>query len=430
MSLRFLAPAALSLLTLTACGSDSSPAPAPSQLLAVDSFNVYLAGAFSPNELERRQPILDAVASLDSDIVCLQEVWRDSDKDALVQAAKGRFPHAVVFKTTLETPLDAPQDQTGKVPPPSTEAPCAGPDQSSKLDAVLQCVQENCSTVPGSAEGMTVSTDCVVQKCTAPAAGLLFGETQDLKCYGCAATLLPTDTLQQIRQTCTTNKNAGLAFDGQNGLVLLSKLPLQNPEQLVIPGTWNRRTITRATVELPIGVSVDVYCNHLPPVFTQPAFPYTGDYGKGKTNSEGWLAELLLDAQKLIDWVEANSGSRKAIILGDFNASPELKDQGIEAEAAEAYTLLTGKFTPALPAGFKPACTYCGKGENVLASSGTSGPNTWIDHVFLKNIAAADVVSSTRTFTEPVVAVPPDSLATKLPLSDHFGVHTVITIRP
>ena len=436
MSGRFWAPAtSLSLLLLAGCSDDSTAAPAPSsQVLSVDTFNLYLAGSFSPHEAERRQPIIDAIASMETDIVCLQEVWRDSDKDAIAAAAKARFPYAVSFKTTLDTPLDDPTDQNGQIPPAPTEAPCAQTTQKDKLINVINCVQQKCSTIPGSQQGMTTSTECVIAECITEATALLYGDpntaTADRKCYGCAATLLPTDTFQQMLETCTTNKNAGLAFDGQSGVMILSKFPLQNVEQRVIPGTWNRRTILRATANLPSGVAVDVYCNHLPSVFYQPAFPYTGEYGMGETDYKGWQNELMLDAQKLIAWVESKSGSNKAIVLGDFNASPELKDQGIEPDGADAYAYLASKLTEAVPAGFKPACTYCGKTTNPLA--GPNGPNTWIDHVFIRNIPVSDVISTARTFVDPVVQVASDAGAgtAKLPLSDHYGVHTVINIQP
>ena len=54
----------------------------------------------------------------------------------------------------------------------------------------------------------------------------------------------------------------------------------------VIPGTWNRRVIMSATAELPGGQELDVYCNHLTPVFDGLAFPYTGQYGDGQAGAQ------------------------------------------------------------------------------------------------------------------------------------------------
>jgi len=424
------------LLILAGCSSDDSqpaPTPATGQDVAFDTFNLYLAGAFAPYEAQRRQPIIDAIAAMDSDILCVQEAWRKSDKDAISAGAKGKFPYVVSFDDNLQTKLNDPEDQHGKVPPAPTAPPCAAQEQLDKLNLVLECVKAKCSTIPGSEDGMTTSTDCAVKECTSEAASLLYGNTADQKCYGCAATQLPTDTLKTIKEKCTTDVNAGLAFDGQAGVMLLSKFPLEGAEQWVIPGTWNRRIILRATAKLSGGLSVDVYCNHLPSVFYQPAFPYTGDYGLGETSSVGWENELMLDSQKLVAWVETRSGTNRAVILGDFNASPEMKDNAIEPDGAAAYEFLVSKFTEALPAGFKAKCTYCGKGEDFLA--GPMGPNTWIDHIFLKNIPVSAAKSYERRFTEAVVPVPASDAGTdagpaKVPLSDHFGVHTVISIQP
>src|SRR5690606_27482063 len=65
--------------------------------IRVDTFNVGLAGAFVPNEATRREPVIAAVAAMESDIVCLQEVWEQSDKDRIRDAALAQFPHIVSF---------------------------------------------------------------------------------------------------------------------------------------------------------------------------------------------------------------------------------------------------------------------------------------------------------------------------------------------
>jgi endonuclease/exonuclease/phosphatase family metal-dependent hydrolase len=410
------------------------------QLVKFDTFNLYLAGAFAPFEAERRDKLIAAIANLDSDIVCLQEAWAGSDKQLIANAAQSTFPNVVMFTDNLETPVDDPTDQNGNTPATPTTAPCQAQEQADKLEATLQCVMANCSTIPGSEDGKPTSTSCAATQCTSEAAALMMGSDADKKCYGCAATLLPTDTIKQIREKCTTDPHAGLAFDGQAGVMLLSKFPLENGEQRVIPGTWNRRIIVRATAKLTNGASLDVYCNHLPSIFYDQVFPYTGDYGNGNTDYKGWEAELMLDAQKLVTWVETKTGTGRAIVLGDFNASPQIDAQNIEPDGATAYAFLTGKLTEALPSGFTPACTYCGKSGNVLAAGGPGGigPNTWIDHIFMKNMDVAAVKAYARTFTEATVPIPADdagdggssSWPSMVTLSDHYGVHTEITIAP
>ncbi|MBI5533035.1 MAG: endonuclease/exonuclease/phosphatase family protein [Deltaproteobacteria bacterium] len=432
--------AAVSLLAVSCSSSSDAPNPAeagPSaQQITVDTFNLYLAGSFSPYENERRQPIIDAIASTETDILCIQEAWRDSDKDLIIAGVKAKLPYSVMFKDNLDTKVDDPTDQNGVTPPTPDTPPCAATEQSTKLDAVMACIAKNCSSIPGSDEGTAVSTMCAVQLCQTEAVALLLGTAEDKKCYGCAAPLLPTDTIKQIGTKCKTDPKAGLAFDGMSGLILLSKFPLENPEQHVLPGTWNRRAVVRATARIPNGASIDVYCNHTSPIFTQIAFPYTGDYGNGQTDYRGWENELMLQMQKIVAYVDAKTPSGRAIILGDFNSGPEIKESGIEKEGVPEYLLLSNKYPEAVPADYKSKCTYCGKEDNYLAAG---GPNSWIDHIFLKNIATSEVKSAQRRFTGATVAVTPapapdggdgDAGPSTVPLSDHYGMSAVINIQP
>ena len=84
-------------------------------------------GAFVPNEDARREVIPGALAALDSDVVCLQEVWTQADKDAITAALAGTFPHAVSFTHDLDTPVDDPTDQNGDVASSSHGATLRGP---------------------------------------------------------------------------------------------------------------------------------------------------------------------------------------------------------------------------------------------------------------------------------------------------------------
>ena len=90
-----------SVLTLLVACSDSpggtggSGGSGPLDV-TVDTFNVALAGAFIPFEAERRQPIADAIAASDSDILCLQEVWDQTGKEAIQVAAAEAYPEARV----------------------------------------------------------------------------------------------------------------------------------------------------------------------------------------------------------------------------------------------------------------------------------------------------------------------------------------------
>ncbi|MGB5283369.1 MAG: endonuclease/exonuclease/phosphatase family protein [Polyangiales bacterium] len=426
----------LSTLALAlGCGDstgENATSRAPEEVI-VDSFNVALAGAFIPYEAERRQPIADAIAAHDADVLCLQEVWTQADKELIRDTAAQTYPYFAFFENNLDTPLDDPTDQQGQIPPAPTTVPC--PDQffdgeeltiKQQMEDAIDCVRDNCSTIPDSDEGRTTSADCAADNCSIAVLPLLFGtDPQHQRCYACVIPQLPSATFAEMRASCPTVVNQDLAFGGQNGVMILSRHPLKNAENWVVPGTWNRRSILRATVELPNGAELDTYCNHLTPIFSIPpsginTFPYTGQYGDGMTGPEGWIAEQELQVQKLINYVASKSNNRPAVILGDFNSGLGYPEQDIVGESEETFNMLAAAYTPAYTADYTPQCTFC-----------TSNPVTdtqfsiWYDHIFLSNLPLSAVKETARIFDQDVVPVEGDML---VPLSDHFGMRSVIVV--
>ena len=424
-----------SVLTLLAGCGDSSEARDP-QDVVIDTFNVALAGAFIPFEAERRQPIADAIAASESDILCLQEVWIQADKELLRDAAVEAYPHSALFEDNLETPLDDATNQQGEVPPPPTGVPCPdveveeGVTIVDQMNDAVDCLQEFCSTTtPDDEDGRTTSAGCASSNCVPTVAPLLFGDAQQQRCYACVITQLPTDTFAHMRSSCAEDPLQDLAFGGQNSVMILSRHPLKDATNWVIPGTWNRRNILSATVELPNGAELDTYCNHLTPIFAVGefeinTFPYTGQYGDGTTGPSAWQAEQELQAEKLINYVTSTSGSRPAVILGDINAGHAFPDQGIVAEGEATLDLLEAAFVPAYTAEFTPLCTFCSTNPVTNPDDLPDFASVWIDHIQLHNLTADSVVSTERIYDEDVVPVD----GQMVPLSDHFGMRSVITV--
>lgn len=411
-------------------GSDAA-APGPIDL-RVDAYNVGLAGSFVANEAARRPAILQALAAYDTDVLCVSEAWFKADKEAIANAVKARLPYAASFETDLATPIADRKDANGTLQPAPTTPPCTG-TYATDLEAGIECLKQNCSTVPGSLTGKVTSTDCAKDSCTGTAASLLFA--QDKRCYGCFAAVLPSATLAEMKTECETEVNGGLFAKGQNGLMILSRYPLKNVEQLVLPGTWIRRTVLKATTTLPNGAEVDAYCNHLTPYFADTTFyPYTGQFGAGDTN--GWIGEQVLQTKQLISFVDAKSAGRKTLVMGDMNATAEDRANGIGDAELGAYglptlALLDGKFTRAVPADYTPKCTFC------VANQNTSGEeNSWLDYIYLGNFPAGATLSAARTFDADVVdgkrrdATGAHTVAGKVPLSDHYGVRATVRVNP
>ncbi len=400
----------------------------------VDTFNVALAGAFIPYEAERREPISNAIAAHDADILCLQEVWTQEDKELIRDSAVGTYPYVAFTFNDLDTVVDDPTDQNGQVPPPPVGVPCpdvevpGGSNILDQMNSAVDCVSANCSTDPGSDDGRTTSAACAAAKCTPEVAGLLIGNAEQLRCYACIIPQLPTATFGEIRSSCATVPNQDLAFSGQNGVMILSRHPLKNTENWVIPGTWNRRSILRATAELPNGAELNTYCNHLTPIFDDFVFPYTGQYGDGMTYALGWQAEQELQAEKLIAYVNTTNGDRPSVILGDFNAGLAFPAQGIVGEGEETFDLLTAAFTPAYTTDYAPLCTFCSTNPVTNPDDDPEATSVWIDHILLQNLPADSVLSTARIFDENVVPVVSDAGEMMVPLSDHFGMRSVILV--
>ena len=406
----------LVLLTfLGGCSDSGSSQPS----VAVETYNLALAGSFIAYEQERREALPDAIANSDADILCLQEVWAQADKETIRDAAKARFPNVIIFEDDLSTELDDPEDQNGELPPPPTTVPCPEGEAEDAMNAAIDCVAQACNTQsPGDDNGQTTSIDCAIGECIGQVASLLATP----RCYARLATQLPTSTFANIRESCPTVVEQDLAFDGQNGIMILSRYPLKNELNWVIPGTWNRRVIVSATAELPGDKELDVYCNHLTPIFDSVAYPYTGQYGNGETGAAAWEEELLLQAQKLIDHVEATSGEAPAVVLGDLNAGRDYPEQDIVQDGEAALNLLETAFTPAYAADYVPQCTFCI--TNPVREPGADDVSSWIDHIHLHNLPATSVVRTERTFDEDVLPV--DDMM--VPLSDHFGMRSVISL--
>jgi endonuclease/exonuclease/phosphatase family metal-dependent hydrolase len=407
----------LSLVALVAgCGESSGSEAGDS--VAIDTFNVAMAGAFIRFEAERYPYIIDAIAASDADVLCLQEVWDETDKEAIRDASIEAYPHSAFFNDDLDTPLDDATNQDGVVPPPPDTAPCAGEPLTTQLNDGVDCLEENCSTP----DGRTTSSECAEEQCLNDVLGLLTADPPQ-RCYACLVTQLPTELLEDIRTRCPTVVNQDLAFQGQNGVMILSRHPLESVEELVVPGTWNRRTILRATAKLPTGAELDVYCNHLTPIHTSTAFinpfPYTGQYGDGTTNPSAWQAEQELQAEKLINYVTERSGDRPAVILGDFNSGHAFSEQGIAAEGEATLTLLETAYEPAYTSDYTPLCTFCS--TNPVT---TTEESVWIDHILLNTLSSDSVLSTARVFDQDVVPVDDQMV----PLSDHFGMRSVIRV--
>lgn len=392
----------------------------------VETFNVNLSGAYGPYGDVRRQPIIDSMADMDADVICLQEIWLQEDKDEVIHAAESHLPYAVFYEHDLETETTDPTDQNGDVPAPPESSPCDTPELEELLNRTVDCLRDHCSTESeGDDDGRLTTVVCGRHSCFDSVQPEFMVNEQSLRCYACVATSVPTQTFGDMRELCTTETAAELTFGGQSGVVVLSRYPIVESEVNVLPSTWSRRVVVSSTIDVPQAGTVDVHCAHLTPLFNAPIFPYTGDYGDGDTNFTGWAVENRLHVERLVEWVNDRSREGRAIILGSMNVGREhVDDSGIVVtdEGVESFAILEENYAYGVAEDYETSCTMCP--ENPI--TGHVLRPVWVDHIFLKNLEPSSVTTTERRYTDEVIDVESDSLT--IPLSDHYGLRSSISL--
>lgn len=356
------------ILALSACGEPT---------LTAVTFNAGHAVGFVRGASTRAPVVGAALAELEADVVCLQEVWRPEDVATYEAAVDARFPHRFF-----------PAAQ----PDPGEGAACT----EAQLSSLLGCFRDNCSEVC-----IDDQASCLLSSCALPFAGL------PASCGGCVQANVGR-TADEVEQTCTTEATR-YAYGGSFGTGILSAWPLASVEETVFDSTTNRRGALHAVVEAP-GGDVDVYCTHLSADLSP--IPYTGAAGS-------WGEENAAQIDALLAWVDASVGSGRHLLMGDFNAGPELP--GIAEELPDSYDLLAASSLRSPYAAQRQPCTYCP--DNPLI--GGEGEGRIIDHVFVGGTEAELVAE--RVLDEPVDVPHCEETLEDAALSDHYGVRVIVS---
>lgn len=352
------------------------------QSLKATTFNVGLAHTFVPLAEERLEPLKKSLAQYDSDILCLQEVWRKKDQKALTEVLKDRYPYS--FVTKIKNYRQGPR-------------PTCRIKEIFGEGKFVSCMQKQC----GDSEGDEF-TDCIIERCG--------GALEDLKRNNrnCASALMAQVGKSPVASILTLLNplwRAGLfAYKGSNGLMLFSKHPLKKKEYIDLKeiSTLNRRGALQARIEID-GKSLDVMCTHISADLTNTA-PYTGPY-------QSWGQENAAQLKKLLD-ISRHSVLPK-VFMGDFNCGFEDPIASISPElSASCQQVLDAGFSDPLSTSARE-CTFCQ--DNFLNDGEDS--SVAIDHIFLKYL---------RPLRDEVVFKAPLLLQTegglvKTNLSDHYG---------
>ncbi len=376
------------ILPLLACGTECSSGGGAAMLpLRFATYNTGLAYNFVGYAKERRQLLADAIAKADTDVLCLQEVWLDDDVTLITQTAKTAFPYSYSVKTS---------DQGVGGPAACTETDAT---------ALKTCVEAHCSTITDSL------ADCALSNCSKEY------DAASPTCKTCLASNIGLNSIGDIFQACALS-SASYAFGGRNGVILLSKTQLENPEMLEFESFLNKRVVLHAATRAPASAGsaaarTHVFCTHLTAGLGSVA--YSGKFG-------GWEQEQAKQIEQLIAWAKQKAGSERAVILGDMNCGPDVAGTDIKAEFGNNFKkyLDAGLQAPYVAAA-KPLCTWCA--ENPLV---TDGNNHVIDHILLLSPWSGATVQTARLFDAPV-SIQVQSKAVSVRLSDHYGALVAIT---
>jgi len=395
------------------CGAETSSASKRAKThLSVEIFSADIDahGLFFHFPRQRFDGLAAELDSSPVDVLCLQGLHVAQDREELVSAVSKTFPYAVDLPTHDDTPVSDPTTQDGQLPEMPTDPACSSADDVSRLDALLDCLGA-CSDK----DGHLLSLPCAGGACGPEFQALTNPTDARQRCRNCWFTGLYGDaSISEIRQRCKTLPGNPLGYRGDHGSLLLSKLPLESPELVVLPSEDVRRVALYARAQTPAG-PVHVFCARLG--ITEIFDPYPGPYGSPQS---GWQEEHDLQLEKLLASLEARSGGDPAVLALEAAASPVVESGGtVVTVGLSQGTLarLTQELVRAVPAGFQPACTRC-PGNPLTPNSAP----LWTNHVYLSGLPASAAIGATRSYLGNVVKVDPTQVRSGQVASDQVPI--------
>ena len=346
---------------------------APAVPYSLVTYNLGLAQNYVDYAEERVEHVVAAVAGLDAELVCLQEVWDADDIEAVIQGAKASFPHFYV----PETPEEG-----------GTEPACSE-EESGPL---LGCVTEHCAE----AENLA---DCALENC-----GTEFAAVSS-PCSSCLVANI-AKPLEEIFVNCAEG-SAMYTYAGHSGLVLLSAAPLVAAEHKILDSCIVRRVAIYARIDKE-GEPLHAFCTHLTAGLD---VEYPGEFGS-------YSEEQAHQIDQLLEYMGEKAVDGGAVLLGDMNTGPALPPD-MEGNRVENFQKFVdaGLVSPYLNQD-APVCTWCV--SNTLI--GEDDKDNVIDHIFFLHLDdVAATLQAERIFTE-LVEIQVEGEGKETNLSDHFGV--------
>jgi endonuclease/exonuclease/phosphatase family metal-dependent hydrolase len=349
----------------------------PTQPFRIVTFNTGLAVGLLPHVTERVPHVIEAIATLEAELVFVQEVWLDTHWDELLHAAGGRFPHAHR--------------------PPPTHPARPGACTTAEVEPLVECARKHCAGL----ESEDLAR-CVVRTCVGAAVAM------SPPCLNCVASH-PVGTLDEIVARCigedppaedarsTTPPLGGghgppglVAYGGSFGLGLLSRLPLHDCELLSFEATTNARGAVYARIDEPTLGRLHVFGTHLSP---------------------GIHDEQSAQLDRLLPFIDERAGKEPAVLLGDLNLTP--------SSSLYARIVRAGFRNPYAERD-RPAGTFTWHS----LERGAHAQGEWmLDHILLRGL---DVEATADRILDAPLVVRARDKTLRTTLSDHCGVRLTL----
>jgi endonuclease/exonuclease/phosphatase family metal-dependent hydrolase len=369
-------------------GSEDGELAAPLTQLSFVTFNAALAAGLSPYPEQRLAAIERDLPGLSADIVCLQEVWEPRDIQHVSEALAPALPYAHFSVRALA-------GTSGVGGAVCTEA---------EAGLLSSCLSESCAGVEGA--GLPL---CAVANC-APA----FTQVSTA-CQQCIASNQAATDVEDLATLCGSGGEGAMAYEDQNGLLLLSRVPLSDLGYLKLDSSLGDRGVLSARVQTEFAGGVDVFCTHL--AASLSGVPYTGSHGS-------WEGERLFQIEQLSAYVASQRQPAGSLaLLGDLNCGPETAQA--QAASPDAFARFSSAGFESVYAEADGRCTFCAdnllEGQDAEADEGAI-----LDHVLLADFPEPLTRSAGRVLDDPIsISVGEETLQSAR--SDHYGVQVTVS---
>lgn len=335
--------------------------------LVFETYNAGLVDAVGMVE-QRRGPQLEALASQPADVLCLQEVWSDDDARQITDELAETYPYSFRQLTS--------DDET-------TAFSCS-PIQLLDLVSLNSCVSNECSDVS--------LFECIANQCEEEYDAL------PQKCQLCLSANAESPS------KCAYWGAKKFANDGRNGLVLLSRIPLEDARYTEFDTHLIKRGVITARAR-----DFQVQCTHMTPDLGKVPYPDEGRHGS-------WEGEHMAQ----IELMAEEAGDACTIMLGDLNTGPA--SEGVEGEMAENFEAV------ASVGGYQSAdwpdapCTHCA--DNPMVGGEHSSR---IDHVTARGCDDLDFDLIYQRTHDGAIDITHEGRQLESRLSDHYGVAGIVS---